>query len=224
MSRHRRRAEPERPGRRVGPLAPWPDPVGQQPAEVTNRVHPFDVLVSGIASKESAAFSDLYSLAADRLFAFAARMLGDHHESEDAVQQAFLELARTDSPPDSGRRLEAWLFTSVRFTCLDTLRARARRPAVPTDHVPEIDHVDRYEFGLDTVLESALSHLTAQQRAVLHLKHIEGLDGEGIAEILDITRMAVYATAARGERRLRQLLQLTETASLLSPTPGIDDA
>jgi len=182
-----------------------------------------DVLVAGVAAKETAAFGGLYSLMADRLFAFAYRMLDDHHEAEDTVQQAFLELARAGDPPDSGRSLEAWLFTSIRYTCLDILRARVRRPAIPTDHVPETDHEDQYEFGLDAVLESALSSLTAQQQAVLHLKHIEGLDGEGIAEILGITRMAVYASAARAERRLRQLLHRTEATSLLRPFPGFGD-
>lgn len=185
--------------------------------------HGLDVLVPGIAAQSTAAYADLYSLVADRLFAFAFRMLGDSHEAEDAVQQAFLELSQTARPPNRGRSLEAWLFTSIRFTCGDVIRQRARRPAVPTDPVPEGDHEDRYALGLDPELESALAHLTPQQRAVLHLKHVEGIDGEQIADILGLTRMAVYATAARAERRIRQLLDGPHDVHPLTPFGAADN-
>lgn len=195
---------------------------GTRPGKPSDRPHPLDVLVSGIAAQNTDAYGDLYSLVADRLFAFAFRMLGDRHEAEDAVQQAFLELARTPAPPSKGRSLEAWLFTSVRFTCTDVIRQRARRPAIPSDDVPEVDHEDHYDLGLDPRLDTALASLTTQQRAVLHLKHVEALDGEQIAQILDLSRMAVYATAARAERRLRQLLSAPYGRHPLTPFRGIE--
>ncbi len=186
-----------------------------------HRTHPLDVLVPGIAAQNTVAYGELYALLADRLFAFAFRLLGDPHEAEDAVQQAFLELARTDTPPTRGRSLEAWMFTSVRFTCADVVRQRTRRPAVPSDDVPDLDYEDLYDLGLDPVLESALRSLTPQQRAVLHLKHVEGVDGEQIAGILGLTRMAVYATAARAERRLRELLGASSGRHPLSRFRGL---
>ena len=226
-----------RPG---GPLDPWPEPADDAGStaggndetnhdknvdgdESPSGVHPLDVLVAGIAAKETAAFGDLYSLVADRLFAFAYRVLGDRHEAEDAVQQAFLELARAQNPPSHGRSLEAWLFTSTRYTCGDVLRSRSRKPAIPSEQVPEAGYEDQYEIGFEALLETALSNLTAQQQAVVHLKHVEGIDGEQIANILGITRMAVYASAARAERRLRQLLRVPEGAPLLSPFSGVED-
>ncbi len=194
--------------------APHPD--------FNDRTHPLDVLVPGIAAQNAVAYSELYALVADRLFAFAFRLLGDRHEAEDAVQQAFLELARTDTPPNRGRSLEAWLFTSIRFTCIDVVRQRSRRPAVAADDVPDVDHEDLYDLGLDPLLENALRSLTPQQRAVLHLKHVEGLDGEQTAHILGLSRVAVYATAARAERRLRDLLDAANGRHPLSPYRHID--
>ncbi len=182
--------------------------------------HPLDVVIPGLTNRVPAAYNQLYDLMADRLFAFAYRKLSDRHEAEDAVQQAFLELAQAAAVPVRGRSLEAWLFTSVRFTCIDMTRQRVRRPVIPCHPVPEGDHEDQYDMGLDPVLEGALSSLTDQQRLVLHLKHVEGIDGEQIAEILGVTRMAVYATAARGERRMRQLL--AGTANPLSPFQPVD--
>ena len=64
------------------------------------------------------------------------------------------------------------------------------------------------DFGLDPSLEAALELLTPDQRLVVHLKHVEGLDGNEIAEIIGSTRGAADAMAARAERRLRHYLEL----------------
>ncbi len=158
------------------------------------------------------AFTELYELMAERLFRFAHRMLGDRGASEDAVQHAFFELVRARPQLEADRSLEAWLFKSVRFTCLDELRRRTRRPEVPSDQLPDTGIEDI--IGLtDPELEAALSELTSEQREVLHLKHVEGYHGAEIAEIVESNRSAVYAMAARAEARLRKLLDPIESES-----------
>jgi RNA polymerase sigma factor (sigma-70 family) len=69
-----------------------------------------------------------------RLGALAYRMLGSGAEAEDAVQEAWLRLARADA----GRivNLEAWLTTVVSRLCLDVLRARAVRREEPVGEQP----------------------------------------------------------------------------------------
>lgn len=178
-----------------------------QSAGDTSSSHPLDALVEGIATGCQEAYEHLYEHTADRLLGFALRLLHDHQEAEDAVQQAFLELARTPSPPTEGRSLEAWLFTSVRFTCGDVFRRRLRRPEVPYDTFPDVQREDVYELGLDPEIEVALASLTPQQRVILHLKHVEGFNGHQIAEIVGSNRVAVYAAAGRAERRLKTLLE-----------------
>ena len=174
--------------------------------------HPLDAAASGLATGGRAAFEGLYELMADRLFRVALRMLGDHHEAQDAVQQAFLELARSADFPAEGRSLQAWLYTSVRFNCLDARRYRDRRPAVPFSQVPDYAEDDPdYDLGLDPQLEAALKLLSPDQRLVLHLKHVEELDGNEIAQIMDSSRGAVYAMAARAERRVRHYLEREST-------------
>lgn len=72
-----------------------------------------------------------------RLLAVAYRMLGSAAEAEDAVQEAWLRLARAD-----GRgvdNLGAWLTTVVSRLCLDALRSRATRREVPVgEHSPDL--------------------------------------------------------------------------------------
>lgn len=157
------------------------------------------------------AFTELYELMAERLFRFAHRMLHDRGAAEDAVQHSFLELVRAAPRLDADRSLEAWLFKSVRFTCLDEIRRRSRRPEIPSDQLPEAGHDDNLRL-IDPELEAALSTLTPEQQEVLHLKHVEGYDGAEIAEIVDSNRTAVYAMAARAEARLRKLLTPVESS------------
>src|SRR4029079_9789445 len=68
--------------------------------------------------------------------AVAYRMLGAVSEAEDAVQEAWIRLSRTDA--SSIDNLRGWLTTVVGRVCLDMLRTRAPRREDPLDvHVPD---------------------------------------------------------------------------------------
>lgn len=156
----------------------------------------------------------MYEALADRLFAAAYRYLRDWGAAEDAVQQAFLELYRSDFQPAETRSLEAWMFTSIRFSCFNEQRRRRRHPEIPSDELPSVAVAGEFDEGLDVKLEEALAQLTPQQRLVVHLKHVEGFDGAEIAAILGSNRVAVYAMASRAEARLRKLLAPVESRFL----------
>src|SRR5919108_5088989 len=83
--------------------------------------------------------------------AVAYRMLGSVSEAEDAVQEAWIRLSRTDvSGVDN---LRAWLTTIVARVCLDMLRTRASRREDPSDvHVPDpiIRPIGRVDEGPET--------------------------------------------------------------------------
>ena len=64
-----------------------------------------------------------------RLVGIASRVLGDHAEAQDVVQQAWLRLHATDAEIET---LPAWLTTVTTRLCLDRLRSRT---PVPTDDV-----------------------------------------------------------------------------------------
>src|ERR671922_398506 len=83
--------------------------------------------------------------------AVAYRMLGSLSEAEDAVQEAWIRLSRTDvSGVDN---LRGWLTTVVSRVCLDMLRTRASRREDPMDvHVPDpiIRPIGRVDEGPET--------------------------------------------------------------------------
>lgn len=181
-----------------------------------------DALVDGIRGRSDEAFTTVYRLIASDLVSFANGMLRDRGAAEDAVQQAFLELTRAaPSLEGDGRSLRAWLYRSVRFSCLDELRRRRRHPEAATDPLPERSVGGEPDLP-DPALQEALMALEERQRAIILLRHVVGCSVDEIAEIVGSNRTAVYAASARAERRLRKLLQTVESGpgSASQPVDG----
>ena len=139
-----------------------------EPALVTlPDVSSFDQWVDGIRHRSDAAFRAVYESMANDLASFALGFLHDRKAAEDAVQQAFLELVKAaDTITGDGRSLRAWLYRSVRYSCLDELRRRKRKPvhlgAHEDDHPPIL--VDPLPDHLAPELEMALNQLSDRQR------------------------------------------------------------
>ncbi|MDJ0923737.1 MAG: sigma-70 family RNA polymerase sigma factor [Acidimicrobiia bacterium] len=178
-----------------------------------------DRLVDGVRARSEKAFAAVYQLLASDLLSFANGMLRDIGAAEDAVQQAFLELARA-APTIKGdaRSLRAWLYRSVRFSCLDEIRRRKRRPERPTSELPEVG-VDDNAFHGDPSLQDSLSRLSERHRTILILRHVIGFSVDEIARILDTNRTSVYAASARAERRLRRELANVESRGSAASQP-----
>src|SRR5262249_55488604 len=143
------------------------------------------------------------------LRAVAYRMLGSRSEADDAVQEAWLRLARTDS---SGvENLGGWLTTVVARVCLDMLRARkARREApiapdtpdaIASERDPEREALvaDSVSAGLLVVLET----LAPAERVAFVLHDLFDLPFEDIAPIVGRSPAAARQLASRARRRVR---------------------
>lgn len=168
-----------------------------------------DDWVDGIRLRSDAAFRAVYESMANDLASFAIGFLRDRKSAEDAVQQAFLELVKAAHTINGdGRSLRSWLYRSVRYTCLDELRRRKRKPvdlgADDRQYPPIV--VDPVADHLAPELESALSMLNERQRTLVMLRHVVELSGEEIAQVMEMSRTAVYAALSRAESRLRTIL------------------
>ena len=171
--------------------------------------HPLDEHVDGVRSLSEEAFRAVYHALVDELVSFAFGMVSDRRTAEDIVQQSFTELVRA-APRlrGGGSSLKAWLYRSVRFGCMDEYRRRSRRPEIPVDRLPDRpERVDPLDAYLDADLERALRGLNKRQRTVIVLRHVTGLSGEEIAEVIGSSRRAAYAVLARAEAKLRSLLE-----------------
>lgn len=139
-----------------------------------------------------------------RLLGLAARILGDHAEAEDIVQQAWLRLHGTDTDIET---LPAWLTTVTTRLCLDRLRSRT---PVPHDDL-EIretapDTADEIVLA-DTVgvaLQAVIDRLRPPERVAFVLHDSFGFDFPTIAAILDTTPAAARKLASRARAKVRR--------------------
>src|SRR5467141_1301519 len=149
------------------------------------------------------------------LRAVAYRMLGSASEAEDAVQESWIRLGRTDV---SGvENLRAWLTTVVARVCLDMLRTRTSRREDPLDtHVPDpiiARAISRGDEGpeADAVLADSvglallvvLEKLEPAERLAFVLHDVFGMTFEEIAPIVDRSVVATRQLASRARRRVQ---------------------
>jgi RNA polymerase sigma factor (sigma-70 family) len=150
------------------------------------------------------------------LRAVAYRMLGSVSEAEDAVQESWLRLSRTDTTEVAN--LAAWLTTVVSRICLDQLRARrARREESLDERLPDPvvsaredtpdEHGDPEQQALvaDAVgmaMLVVLEELAPAERLAFVLHDMFGLQFSEIAPIVERSPDATKMLASRARRRV----------------------
>ena len=146
------------------------------------------------------------------LRAVAYRMLGSLSEADDAVQEAWLRLNRTDT--SEVENLNAWLTTVVARVSLNMLRSRKTRREDPMDiHVPEpiIDRADGTDPEHEALLADSvglallvvLETLSPPERLAFVLHDIFAVPFDEIAPIVDRSPDAARQLASRARRRVR---------------------
>jgi RNA polymerase sigma factor (sigma-70 family) len=147
-----------------------------------------------------------------RLRAVAYRMLGSLSEADDAVQESWIRLSRTDA--SAVDNLGAWLTTVVGRVSLNMLRTRRTRreeplgPQLPDPIVDRVDGTDPEHEALlaDSVglaLLVVLDTLSPPERIAFVLHDMFGMSFGEIAPIVDRTPEAARQLASRARRRVR---------------------
>lgn len=146
------------------------------------------------------------------LRAVAHRMLGSLSEADDAVQEAWLKLSRTDTSDVDN--LGGWLTTVVARVCLDMLRSRTSRREQPVGlHVPSpiADRVDTADPEHEALLADSvgpallvvLDTLDPAERLAFVLHDMFAVPFDEIAPIVDRSPAAARQLASRARRRVQ---------------------
>jgi RNA polymerase sigma-70 factor (ECF subfamily) len=146
------------------------------------------------------------------LRAVAYRMLGSLSEADDAVQEAWIRLSRTDA--DEVENLRAWLTTVVGRVCLNQLRARRTHPESSLEvHVadpivtseaggdPEYEALLGDSIGL--ALLAVLETLSPAERVAFVLHDVFAVPFDDIAPVVGRSSEATRQLASRGRRRVQ---------------------
>jgi RNA polymerase sigma factor (sigma-70 family) len=147
-----------------------------------------------------------------RLRAVAYRMLGSLSEADDAVQESWLRLSRTDA--DAIENLDAWLTTVVARVSLNMLRSRKARREEPIEgELPEpiLDRADGMSPEHEALLADSvglallvvLDTLSPPERLAFVLHDMFGVPFDEIAPIVDRSPDAARQLASRARRRVQ---------------------
>src|ERR1700751_2276456 len=135
-------------------------------------------------------------------------MLGSTHEADDAVQEAWLRLGRTDAATVDN--LGGWLTTVVARICLDMLRSRKSRREEPIGpHVPEpvadnhAEHESEMADSVGAALLVVLETLAPAERLAFVLHDMFAVPFEEPAPIVGPPRAAARQLASRARRRVQ---------------------
>jgi RNA polymerase sigma-70 factor (ECF subfamily) len=164
-------------------------------------------LVLRLRDGDSTAGGMLDRLYRDPVLRLCFSYLSNREEAEDATQEIFYKVLRTQAVPDQFR---VWLFKIARNHCLNVVRGQRRRrdqESMPGDSemfASWTGNLTRLVRGeRNERLEEALQNLSESHREVLHLRYGEDLSREEIAEILEIPASAVKSRLYEGMKKLR---------------------
>ncbi|HEY0817067.1 MAG TPA: sigma-70 family RNA polymerase sigma factor [Pseudonocardia sp.] len=151
---------------------------------------------------------------ADRphLRAVAYRMLGSLSDADDAVQEAWLRLQRSDV--DGVANLTGWLTTVVGRVCLDILRSRAARreeplelhlpdPVIVADNGVEPEHAAVLADSVGLALLVVLETLAPAERLAFVLHDLFGVPFDEVGRLVGRSSDAAKMMASRARHRVR---------------------
>jgi RNA polymerase sigma-70 factor (ECF subfamily) len=144
----------------------------------------------------------------------AVRLLGDHHLAADAVQDAWVSVAKGITRLEDPACFAPWVYRILARRCADHIGRAVRRVERPGDvataHASPTE--SRGEHAEETArTRAALATLPGDQRLLLALRYADGVPLAVIAELLRIPEGTVKSRLHTAREALRQLLEPHET-------------
>jgi len=166
-----------------------------------------------VVSKDANAFGELYDCFVERVYRYLYFRTGSHPEAEDLTEQVFLKAWEAIGRYRwQGRPFLAWLYRLAHNTHIDHVRSHKPTMSLNNDERPVELASSAASVELARALDAdliarALAQLTPDQRQVIVMKFIEGLDNEQIARSMDKREGAIRALQMRALMSLRRVLE-----------------
>jgi len=177
-------------------------------------------LVALAQQGDQRAFESLTLVHHTRLFRVAYGILRDRHLAEDATQQAFLDIWRYIRRLRDPAKFNGWSYRLLVHACYaEAKRAKARSRetevlaealASPIDEYRSVEERDE--------LERAFRRLSLDYRAVIVLRHLLGMTPNEVADVLGISREAVYSRLRRAIPAMRAAIEADDRTPTAAPT------
>jgi RNA polymerase sigma-70 factor (ECF subfamily) len=142
------------------------------------------------------------------LYRMAYRMMGDRHEAEDVVQEAFRSAWKGRRLFDNERGERAWLASILRRRVVDHWRRGANQPVIAKENTPErsVEGFDPLANDFTDEMQQALNKLPAELKETLLLVVVGELTHQEAADLLEVPLGTVLSRVSRARTRLRESL------------------
>lgn len=171
--------------------------------------HPDAETLRLLRRRDARGFDRAYATYGARLLGFLARLAGpgQRHLAEDLLQQTFLKLAEHGPELRAGSDLRAWLYTVARHAFLGHVRGRRRELTEPSlELLTQIQPEAEARLLLGDV-EAALSRLKLEDRELLLLVGVEGMEPLTVARMLELEPATLRKRLDRARNRLLSELE-----------------
>ena len=158
--------------------------------------------------KQTDRISNAFSNLREQMLSLAERITGNRDDAADAVQDAFVKLWQQRGRYESADHAQGAGMMTVRTTSIDVARRNSRHRDVAIDQVAEpIDEVNDNDRSLAyrQVLHIIDNDLSNNQRLIIDMREIEGLEFEDIASRMNMTAANVRVELSRARRRVREI-------------------
>lgn len=168
-------------------------------------------LVRRFRGGEHRAFAELVSRYRKPIYNVAYRMTASAQDASEVAQSVFLRVLERIDDYDPSRRFFSWIYRIALNEAIDVTRRKGREEPLDEDFDvaqeqpdPEEDYEGRQRLAR---VRAALRQLSAQDRAVLTLRHYADCDYREMAHILDIEEKTVKSRLFEARRRLAQRIE-----------------
>jgi len=145
-----------------------------------------------------------------KLFRLSYRILENLEEAEDVVQDAMIKLWTRREELNKYSSIEAFAMTVTKNISLDRIRSKSFRQERLTDRQAmsmKHDPGDLYEKeDFSGFIKKIIDGLPEQQRSIIHMRDIEGMEYEQIAEVIGMNVNAIRVNLSRARKHVRDVI------------------
>lgn len=187
-------------------------------------------LIQRAKAGDGAAAAEIVERYQRRVYTLCLRLLGNRDDAEEMTQETLVKALTGLERFDGRASFSTWLHRVATNACYSRLRSEnvRSRGRVPWPEVGEPEAASRVKRGDEAVdarhrqrqVAAALDRLQPEQRTVLVLRDVQGLEYEQLAEVLGVPIGTVKSRLFRARIALRELIEAHDPSSTERPPAG----
>ncbi len=160
--------------------------------------------------KQTDRITNAFTALREQMLSLAERITGNRDDAADAVQDAFVKLWQQRGRFESTSHAQGAGMMTVRTTSIDMARRNNRHSDIPVEQAADtLEEVTDNERSLayQQVRYIIDNDLSNNQRMIIDLREMQGLEFEDIAKRMNMTAANVRVELSRARRRVREIYQ-----------------